>query len=176
MVAMQCYYGCCKYTTRQQVQVQQLQSQCHYGCCTYTRTQPYPTYMVTNQHHTPTSADDGVLRINKRYRVPMMPIPQPPDTIDLKITGPSIETETVVLWHWHWTLIYIPDVIETLEHYNDCNITTIELFIDYNLNFWLIMLFVLYVTFELIILHGLYVHVYFMTCRKSWSVNRNYQE
>ena len=63
--------------------------QCYYGCCTY-KVQPYPTYMVVNQHHSPTYLDDKLLIPNRCYRVPVIPIPQPSTTIIPEVDdGPS---------------------------------------------------------------------------------------
>ena len=104
-VAMKCYYRCCYYEGRRQIQVQQLQ--CAQGCHKqYPIPPPYPTYMVINQNYSPTSSDFGVsqtsrgiptMPVNSDHRLPIIPVPQPPDTIDLKVVGATIENETVVL-------------------------------------------------------------------------------
>ena len=104
-VAMKCYYGCCNYEGRRQIQVQQLQ--CAQGCHKqYPVPPPYPTYMVINQHYSPTSSDFGVsqtsqgiptMPVNSDHRLPIIPVPQPPDTMDLKVVGATIENKTVVL-------------------------------------------------------------------------------
>ena len=104
-VAMKCYYGCCNYEGRRQIQVQQLQ--CPQGCHKqYPVPPPYPTYMVINQHYSPMSSDFGVSKtsqgiptmpVNRDHRLPIIPIPQPPNTMDLKIVGATMENETVVL-------------------------------------------------------------------------------
>ena len=104
-VAMKCYYGCCNYEGRRQIQVQQLQ--CHQGCHKqYPVPPPYPTYMVINQHYSPTSSDFGVsqtsqgiptMPVNRDRRLPIIPVPQPPNTMDLKVVGATMENETVVL-------------------------------------------------------------------------------
>ena len=70
-VAMKCYYGCCNYEGRRQIQVQQLQ--CHQGCHKqYIVLPPYPTYMVINQHYSPTSSDFGVSQTSRG--IPTMPV------------------------------------------------------------------------------------------------------
>ena len=46
-----------------------------------------------------TQSPNGIpmMPINRDQRLPMIPIPQPPDNIDLKIVGPTLEYETVVI-------------------------------------------------------------------------------
>ena len=104
-VAMKCFYGCCYYEGRRQIQVQPLQ--CARGCHKqYPVPPPYPTYMVINPNYSPTSSDFGVsqtsrgiptMLVNSDHRLPIIPVPQPPDTMDLKVVGATIENETVVL-------------------------------------------------------------------------------
>ena len=62
--------------------------------------------MVINQHYSPTSSDFGVsqtsqgiptMLVNKDHRLPIIPIPEPPNTMDLKVVGATMENETVVL-------------------------------------------------------------------------------
>ena len=40
--------------------------------------------MVVNQHHTPSYLEDRIYVPNQHYRVPVISIPQPPTTIDLR--------------------------------------------------------------------------------------------
>ena len=56
---------------------------CHYGCCEYH--QPHPTYLITNWYHNSSNDEERIPEINKIYRAPGMPIPQPPTVVDLKI-------------------------------------------------------------------------------------------
>ena len=104
-VIMKCHYGCCSYVTTHQAGYQQLQ--CREGCYKPYPIPPlYPVYLVVNQHCSSTSMDMGItwspkgipmMPINRDQRLPMISIPQPPDNIDLKIVGPTLENETVVL-------------------------------------------------------------------------------
>ena len=62
--------------------------------------------MVINQHYSQTSSDFGVsqtsqgiptMPVNRDHRLPIIPIPQPLNTVDLQIVGATMENETVVL-------------------------------------------------------------------------------
>lgn len=55
-----------------------------YECCSY-QTQPYPTFMIVNQHVSSTCVDDGILVPSVSHRAPVIPIPEPPMTVDLKL-------------------------------------------------------------------------------------------
>ena len=102
---MKCHYGSCSEVTTRQAGYQQLQ--CREGCHkSYPIPPPYPVYLVVNQHCFSTATDMGItpspngipmMPINRHQRLPMISIPQPPDDTDLKIAGPTLEDETVVL-------------------------------------------------------------------------------
>lgn len=58
---------------------------CHYDDPKDEYDTPYPTYMIINQYHKPTLADDQHHVINAQYRASVMSIPRSPDVIDLKL-------------------------------------------------------------------------------------------
>ena len=99
-VAMKLYFSCCNYKGKRQIQVQQLQ--CPQGCHEqFPVPPPYSIKMVINQHYSPTSSDFDVsqtsqgiptMRIHRDHRLSIIPIPQPPNTMDLKIVGATMIT------------------------------------------------------------------------------------
>ena len=94
-MVMRCHYGCCSAATHRQIHIQLLQ--CKYGCYKpYPIPQPYPIYMVVNKHTPTPDVDREGFQTNEDQRLPVIPIPQPPDVLDLKIVGPTIQNETVV--------------------------------------------------------------------------------
>ena len=51
---------------------------------------PYPVYMVTNMFNLE-MVDDRILIPNSKYRVPVIAVPEPPTSLDLKLSSPEIK-------------------------------------------------------------------------------------
>ena len=51
---------------------------------------PYPVYMVTNMFNKE-MVDDRILIPSSKHRVPVIDVPEPPTTLDLKLSSPEIK-------------------------------------------------------------------------------------